>query len=651
MAEKNIKAKKDGQTKGSKLSFGGEVAESNFQGYVKGGVEDKSKAIGITNDADLIAKGAQLTIDTYKKYDKEQALGGAAEGVNVIRDDQIERSYGNQAEMTKQLEAEQKTISEKTASGMPGDYSDFAEETRKNSEGLMQALNEKTTKLHNSREQGVMDAAELKSRLAKVTREAIANNPAYANEIMGHVQSVANVNNLSGRVARDAALDKADKDGEDDLRKEIFKAAHRMEIDFAGNPAYQLEDGSPNLELIASETSKRQLLKRGSEDLKRGDVDGNYEDNMTVKDAEKLTSKGGLSFLSDVTLTGLTTDIQEINNGKGSAGEKAELRIALGNEWKKRAANYRMKYKLSPTNERVKFHAAQLDKQIDGLLKVYTDSDNGTIDAAKAKARLDGMLDTKKLEILGEPSVAKAYAKADLMKEFSHGPTGAAGRVLAEKGFNEAMRLHEEKVDKGLNESPAKVEDEYNTNVNEGFGELGKGRGTIMSQIAEKYVATAADDPESALLLKRNLSSTIAYIRLDTGDNTKRAQELQHLIKNMSKEGFMKAMPALSEDPKVVSKLTSLLTDYKKNLAVGVQNFMTKFPEADLQLNPDTGHVMIANPKKEYEKFEDGGLKSLNESFKAYNNIHGRKSSSTVDEFYEGIINRKEPEPKKAVSL
>jgi hypothetical protein len=635
---------------GSKLKFGGEIAGPNFQAYQKQGIVDNSEAKQAGMDVDLITKGAKLTIDTYNAYERKNVLDGAADEVNVIRDDQIERSYGNQAEMAKQLEAEQNSISEKTESGMPGDYTDFDEETRKNSEGLMKALNEKTTKLQNYRAQGGMDADELKSRLAKVTREAIANNPAYAAEIMGHVQTVANINNLSGRVARDAAIDKANKAGEDDLQKEIFKAAHRMEIDFAGNPLYQNADGSPNLALIASDTSKRQLLKRGSEDLKRGDTDGNYNDNLTVKEAEKLQDAGGLPYLSDVTLTGLTTDIQEINAGKGSDGEKAALRLQAGIDWKRRATNYRMKYKLSPTNERVKYHIDQLDKQIEGIVKTYTDLDNGTTDAAGQKARLEGLLTTEKLEILGDPSVARAYAKADLMKEFSEGPTGQAGRVSAERDFNIEIKKYEEKLDKAFTQTKGKVNDEHNTKVNEGFGELGKGKGTAMSQIAEKYIATASEDPEAAKRLKQNLEATIAYVRLDSGDNSKRAQELQHLIKNMSKEGFMKAMPAISEDPKTLSKLTNLLTDYKKNLAVGVQNFKTKYPEAKLQVNPDTGYVMLVNPKQEYEKFEDGGLKSLNESFKAYNNIHGRKPSSTIPEFFDGIIPIGEPDPKKAVS-
>jgi hypothetical protein len=99
---------------GSKLKFGGEIAGPNFQAYQKQGIVDNSEAKQAGMDVDLITKGAKLTIDTYNAYERKNVLDGAADEVNVIRDDQIERSYGNQAEMAKQLEAEQNSISEKT---------------------------------------------------------------------------------------------------------------------------------------------------------------------------------------------------------------------------------------------------------------------------------------------------------------------------------------------------------------------------------------------------------------------------------------------------------------------------------------------------------------------------------------------------------
>ena len=87
---------------GTKLT---DLGTTNFTGYAKQGVVDKSKAMETESKFSLGTQAVEYGIDKLKEYDKYQTLKGVAEEIGGIMQEQEDRSYLGQAALAEDQEA------------------------------------------------------------------------------------------------------------------------------------------------------------------------------------------------------------------------------------------------------------------------------------------------------------------------------------------------------------------------------------------------------------------------------------------------------------------------------------------------------------------------------------------------------------------
>lgn len=197
---------------------------------------DKSsivKAQGYENALE-IGKGM---IDTYGTYKKNVALQEIEGDYTKTIQDYENQSPTYQSLVNKNIQSIQNEINNVKGSGAP----DIDAQVN----NLTSQLNVEYAKLTKARQQGTITPLELETRLDQLTREKVAQNPAFRKEIIAHAASTKDILGISTIVAKDisyyneiAAQEKANRD-------RMFQEANQYHLDL-NDPKYKNIDGSLN---------------------------------------------------------------------------------------------------------------------------------------------------------------------------------------------------------------------------------------------------------------------------------------------------------------------------------------------------------------------------------------------------------------------
>jgi len=202
-----------------------QVSGTGYQGYVQQPIVDRSGALEAQADAQALVMGGTTLKNAYNLFDdynKSNVLQGIAGQVEDLYKEQQDRSLAGQQALAQDVLVSQDNLDQSLkGAGYTGDYplslnTELDQQSRKVIEGIAS----KTERLTNARIQGGMDEIELERRLNALTREELARNPAYANEIITHVSKVSNLYGLTKEVKYDQALvDAMQKDAQASLKE------------------------------------------------------------------------------------------------------------------------------------------------------------------------------------------------------------------------------------------------------------------------------------------------------------------------------------------------------------------------------------------------------------------------------------------------
>jgi len=202
-----------------------QVSGTGYQGYVQQPIADKSGALEAQADAQALVMGGTTLKNAYNLFDdynKSSVLQGIAGQVEDLYKEQQDRSLAGQQALAQDVLVSQDNLDQSLkGAGYAGDYplslnTELDQQSRKVIEGIAT----KTERLTNARIQGGMDEIELERRLNALTREELARNPAYANEIITHVSKVSNLYGLTQEVKYDQALvDAMQKDAQANMKE------------------------------------------------------------------------------------------------------------------------------------------------------------------------------------------------------------------------------------------------------------------------------------------------------------------------------------------------------------------------------------------------------------------------------------------------
>jgi hypothetical protein len=598
-----------------------DIGKTNYRGYVKKAVEDKSKAMEIANKFDSLSSAGTLAIETYEAIDKQNTLGGVAEQIGTVIDEQAARSLDGQASLESDIANKQNELGlvEKNM-GYDGTYpqmlnSDLSKESR----GIVNSLSDKTTQLENARQQGVMGDLELKERLAKITREAIAQNPAYAAEIMAHVGQVANMNNLTARVAADTATIKAMGADREAMEKEIRTQAYKQDINFEYD-----ENGRINYDAAMMQIRKKQQIASSLKEWKQM-VETNT--SMDALKSRQLIMSGGPMTLNAMVQEGVDGDLRAVMNDTTiNVAEKKAKMNKIVNDYK---LNVRKTYTINghnPSDSAIKDYVSQADSMIDGIYSIYNETSDYSLLSTASKNKAEYLKsDAMASFYQSNPSTALTLGVAELLGDFSSLSRGKELQVELESSIVNFAKTYAS----GITE-PRNV-----NKVNEMFKPISKGKSSA-SLLTMKLLDNQIKNQNDSGELKETLAKRLLYI--NKPDSQYASNEIASLIKDLADPRFNEGMNYI-KDPALSSQLADTIEQYKPALKNGIERMKEKHPGISFKVVESTGILEVRNaPGGFYNDSQSvGDLRSIYETFNAYVNVNRLNPSKSYEQFYMDI--------------
>jgi hypothetical protein len=277
---------------------------------------DKSSIVQAKGFENAIEIGKGM-IDTYGTYKKNVALQEIESDYTKTIQDYESQSPTYQSLVNKSIQSIQDEINNVKGSGKPAADID----TQVNI--LTSQLNSEYAKLTKARQQGTITPLELEARLDQLTRDKVAQNPAFRKEIIAHAASTKDLLGISTIVAKDVSYYNEIAAQEKENRTRLMNEANQYHLDLNDNK-YKNIDGSLNPVAI------------------------NYEIN---------DKRGKIGAYEAIQLLGNTSDVirkvklqQEIDNGninKIFEGGLLTLQINLDKVWSNPSLNIEQKIKLT----------------------------------------------------------------------------------------------------------------------------------------------------------------------------------------------------------------------------------------------------------------------------------------------------------------
>jgi hypothetical protein len=601
-----------------------DLGKSNFQGYVQQGIVDKSKAMNIAADYQAISDLGTLAINSVKEYDKYQTLKGVAESVGDVIREQEERSLDGQAKLAQDLDAQRQELNQvKNKVGYDDTYpSMLNQEYTDASQGIQNTLAEKTDKLTKAREQGIMTDFEMKERLAKITREAIAANPAYASEISAHVGNVAELNNLTARVKKDVDAVKAASDSQAAALKQLRTKAMENNINVF-HPDFQTPDGDFDYQAISDELTRRMNANQLNKGLKQS-----VENNEAIGkiNAQEWIDQGLHYQLADAQILDIDAKLKQIaDDPKLNATAK---KAAIANIISNASRDIRRGYSINGVGTEkpeIKDSITHLENQSKLLQKVYEDHFMGVTDKAQFENQVAALTAKTKLDRYERmPNLLEAEIAMEAFKDYDFN---------VRDGYKIQRQL-EGNVLNAMTTTQGSFSDPENNNKNSRLFKSEPGlKGSPMEVTINSGINMYNNSGRGLEVIEKNINKTLMYI--NNGVSEGNVNAIQTLTKIAGKPENYMLMPKLTDNVKMGMKTAFM--EYRVPLDNNLKMFREAYKDADLKIRPEDGTMVIDNYKiKEHGDFASKGLRSINETFKAYHAVSGNSSiQQSISEFYE----------------
>jgi len=613
------------------------MQEYNVRPYVAEPIVNKAPGLRAGAELSSIASLGGSVIKGIQAYDKAKTLEGVTDQVNEIITEQQQRSLGGVASLEKDVMGTQAQMNQvKKMAGYDETYPIMLnQQLNKDVSGIQNVLTDKADRLVRAKNQGIMTEFELKERLAKVTREALAANPAYAREIASHVGTIAEVNNLSARVNQDVQFIKDQQAVYQQQVKQLETQALQNDVNIFGSK-YQNQDGSRNYELIAEDTGKKIEKKEFYNDLKQS-VDTNTA--VSTLNAQQVSDYGLHYKLTDAVTDNVNAQFDRIL--KDSTITNKEMAFTqVANNATTLARRGFVTNNVNPDDPRIKPALDLFDSQLKLIQDTYIKQANGTYTAEQAKNRLSGLVDTKKYEMYSKtPSLIELEVKANVFEKLS-----PRSQAQLQVQFDNLIKDILTTSDKVMGTDYDKSDAAFTTKAG--------GKETVAKSFLDENIKITSTEKRGGAELEATLSKYIA--KLDTNPATGK-QITQDLIRSLANPQF-KQVASEIKDPAILSGLQRHISDYVPLLNNAVNQFRITNPgNLNVTFNDKDGTIVVTGTDQDtrsVNQFNAQTVRSINETFTAFYNSSGLSLSEARVQFYgklpslipAGILDKKTSE-------
>ena len=613
------------------------MQEYNVRPYVADPIVNKAPGLRAGAELSSIANLGGSVIKGIQAYDKAKTLEGVTDQVNEIITEQQQRSLGGVASLEKDVMGTQAQMNQvKKMAGYDETYPIMLnQQLNKDVSGIQNVLTDKADRLIRAKNQGIMTEFELKERLAKVTREALAANPAYAREIASHVGTIAEVNNLSARVNQDVQFIKDQQAVYQQQVKQLETQALQNDVNIFSSK-YQNQDGSRNYELIAEDTGKKIEKKEFYNDLKQS-VDTNTA--VSTLNAQQVSDYGLHYKLTDAVTDNVNAQFDAILKDP-NIKDKNMAFTQVANNATTLARRGFVTNNVNPDDPRIKPALDLFDSQLKLIQDTYIKQANGTYTAEQAKNRISTLIDTKKYEMYSKtPSLIELEVKANVFEKLS-----PRSQAQLQVQFDNLIKDILTTSDKVMGTDYDKSDAAFTTKAG--------GKETVAKSFLDENIKITSTEKRGGAELEATLSKYIA--KLDTNPATGK-QITQDLIRSLANPQF-KQVASEIKDPAILSGLQRHISDYVPLLNNAVNQFRITNPgNLNVTFNDKDGTIVVTGTDQDarsVNQFNAQTVRSINETFTAFYNSSGLSLSEARVQFYgklpslvpAGILDKKTSE-------
>jgi len=595
------------------------MQEYNVRPFVAEPIVNKGPGLRAAAELGGIASVGSSVIKGIQAYDKAKTLEGVTEQVNDIINEQQQRSLGGVAALEKDVMGTKAQMEQvKKMAGYDETYPIMLnQQLSKDVAGIQNVLTDKADRLVRAKNQGVMTEFELKERLAKITREALAANPAYAREIASHVGTIAELNNLSARVSQDVQLIKDQQAMFQQQVKQLETQALQNGVWIYGKE-YQNEDGTRNYDKIAEDTGKKVEKKEFYNDLKQS-VDTNTA--ISSLNAQQISDSGLHYKLTDAVTDNTNAQFDAILKNPNIKDKEMAFTQVANNAITLARKGFVIN-NVNPDDPRIKPALDLFDSQLKLIQETYSKQANGTYTAEQAKNRLSTFLDTKKYEAyIKMPSLVEMELKANIFGKLS--PRSQAQFQI---DFDNSIKDM-------LNTSDKVMGTPYDKS-DRAFTSKAGGKETVAKAFCDECINLVATEKRGGAELEATLSKYIA--KLDTNPATGK-QITQDLIRSLANPQF-KQVASEIKDPAILAGLQRHISDYVPLLNNAVNQFRITNPgNLNVTFNDKDGTIVVTGTDQDarsVNQFNAQTVRSINETFTAFYNTSGLSLSEARVQFY-----------------
>jgi soluble lytic murein transglycosylase len=613
------------------------MQEYNVRPYVAEPIVNKAPGLRAGAELSSIASVGGSVIKGIQAYDKAKTLEGVTDQVNEIITEQQQRSLGGVASLEKDVMGTQAQMNQiKRMAGYDETYPIMLnQQLNKDVSGIQNVLTDKADRLIRAKNQGIMTEFELKERLAKVTREALAANPAYAREIASHVGTIAEVNNLSARVNQDVQFIKDQQAVYQQQVKQLETQALQNDVNIFGSK-YQNQDGSRNYELIAEDTGKKIEKKEFYNDLKQS-VDTNTA--VSTLNAQQISDYGLHYKLTDAVTDNTNAQFDRILKDPTITNKEMAFTQVANNATTLARRGF-VTNNVNPDDPRIKPALDLFDNQLKLIQDTYIKQANGTYTAEQAKNRLSTLIDTSKYEAYTKmPSLVEMELKANIFGKLS-----PRSQAQFQVDFDNSIKDMLTTSDKVMGTDYDKSDRAFTSKAG--------GKETVAKSFLDENIKLTSTEKRGGAELEATLSKYIA--KLDTNPATGK-QITQDLIRSLANPQF-KQVASEIKDPAILSGLQRHISDYVPLLNNAVNQFRITNPgNLNVTFNDKDGTIVVTGTDQDtrsVNQFNAQTVRSINETFTAFYNSSGLSLSEARVQFYgklpslvpAGILDKKTSE-------
>lgn len=198
-----------------------------------------------------LANTLKMGVNVIEDYAKRSTLKEVESEISKETEKYVAQSPSYQGLLQKNIESLEAEINQ--TKGNPNLAPDAIDVKVKE---IQSQLDTETKRLTNARDQGTITPLELETRLDRITRDKVAQNPIFRKEIIAHAAQTKDLLGISGIVQQDISyynkLDEARKERE----TRIYKLADDYKLDLNA-PMFKNLDGTTNLLAVEAEGNKR----------------------------------------------------------------------------------------------------------------------------------------------------------------------------------------------------------------------------------------------------------------------------------------------------------------------------------------------------------------------------------------------------------